>query len=158
PDVLHGPLADVANRTGGIVVASRVGEVAARAPIIAAQLGHGVPIHDVALAGAEALSGLELPAVMPAGSGASAIAWYVGAPPSRLSPTGTRGEQPVRVATLKTAGSELGALALASVDPAAITPHAPEEEPASDEVEATRNRLNQARRTRGVVTDDTSLV
>jgi hypothetical protein len=158
PDVLHGALADVAYRAGGMVLTTRAGEVPARATGIAAELGHPAPVHDAALAGADSATGLVLPALLPAGTGGVVTAVYTGAAPSRVELDGARGEHALRIAARRAPAPELGDLVLASVDPLAIARHADDADPSDDDAKRARDLLADVRRQRGVVTDATSLI
>jgi Vault protein inter-alpha-trypsin domain len=158
PDILHGPLADVANRTGGMVLATRAGEVTARATAIASQLGHAAPLHDLQLVGADAVTGVMLPDVVPAGGGTVAIGWYRHAAPTRLALNAVRGEQALHVNARRAASPEIGDLALATLEPDGLAVHDDGAEPAQPEIDAARAMVTIARRRRGVVTDETSLI
>jgi Mg-chelatase subunit ChlD len=158
PDVLHGALADVAYRANGMVLAARAGEVPARARSIAAELGHPAPVHDAALAGIDAAAGTALPSLLPAGSGGVITATYAGSAPSKIALDGARGEHPVHVAAHRAAAPDLADLVLASLDPAAIAPHAADADPAQEDAKQARELLDETRRRHGMVTDTTSLI
>ena len=158
PDVLHGPLVDVAYRAGGMVLTARTSEVPARARSIAAELGHPVPVHDAALTGVENAPDLALPALLPGGTGGVLRATYTGKAPNHVELRGARGERALSVVANRMTAPELGDLVLASLDAAAIAPHPADAEPSEDDVEHARDAIDETRRRRGVVTDATSLV
>lgn len=158
PDVLHGPLTELANRSGGMVLAVRANEATARASAIAAELGHPAPLHDVALTGGADIAGLGLPTLFPAGSGGMFVGAYSGAAPSSLGLTGTRGEHATRITTRRVAATELADVALASIDAIELAHHADDTEPVQEELDAAHDLVAKARRLRGLATDESSLV
>jgi hypothetical protein len=99
-----------------------------------------------------------LPALLPAGSGGVVTASYSGTAPSRVQIDGVRGERTLRIVAHRTSAPELGDLIIASLDPAAIAPHAQDVDPTEEDAQQARDLLGEARRRRGVVTDTTSLI
>ncbi|HTJ45055.1 MAG TPA: VWA domain-containing protein [Kofleriaceae bacterium] len=158
PDVLHGALADVAYRTGGMVLTARAGEVTTRVKGLVAELGHPAPLHDVSLEGNDTAPDLTLPELLPAGSGGMLIAGYHGAAPTRIALVATRVDRGVKINGVRGTSPELADLALGSIESIALTAHGPDAEPTEDDTNTSEEQLVQTRRRRGLVTDDTSLV
>jgi len=157
PDILHGPLADLANRTGGMVLATRAGEVTARTASIARELGHAAPLRDLALTGVDNASALALPDRLAAGGGAVALGWYEGAVPSRVVLGANRADRELHVTARRIAAPELADVALA--DLTADNLAGPDgSDPSQAQIDAARELVLQMLRRRAIVTDPTSLV
>lgn len=84
PNTGEGPLAALANRTGGGSIAIRHSEAATRAKTIARELGRPIPFRavDIKVKGA-ALEGLGIQGKLRPGQGRSVFGWYHGKRPSK---------------------------------------------------------------------------
>jgi Arc/MetJ family transcription regulator len=87
PELDRGPLADLARRTGGRMVAVRTADAAARAQTLFAELGQPAPVRDIQVtySGAEVSSGADLPGHLESGEGAILLGWYSGRRPTHAA-------------------------------------------------------------------------
>lgn len=85
PDIAHGPLAALAQASGGQSIAIRQSEVATRAPGLLAEMAQPPPLEMLsATAPGRVLRGLRFPRRLAVGDGTFTVGWYLGAAPRRV--------------------------------------------------------------------------
>lgn len=167
PPLGHGPLAELARRTGGRVVAVRHAEAKTRAPGLWKEAGQAAPLAriDIDLGDTVFTAAAALPDTLEAGDGAIVFGWYHGRRPKRVAVRGElRGRSITTLArgiTDRVAARMAAPLALVS-RPARelLSPTELERLRAAgeDEDAAARGELVRAAHRAGVVTAASSLV
>lgn len=162
PDPLHGPLSEAASSTGGMVIAARADETAARAKSMATELGQSAPLGELTAVGLDGVGGIALPDAIPAGQGVALLGWYLGRPPTAPRLLATRGAHPVQLDARAIAAPEFAAQALARASSATddlTIIHGTSDSPETDADRTHVTNLIAGRQRRaGLVSDDNSLV